>query len=279
MSDPEIRIQEALQAARSGDTRASRRILSAVVREDPSNARAWYLLSQVVEKPEQASDCLRRVLALEPGNFQAQSRLDALLNIQVPPASTNQPSEPGKAPCPNCGKMIAWGAEYCKYCEVGLVTGEEVPPEKTLGESQEPGPASKKPLARFITDHPMLTLAALIVIVGCICAVSIQPRILTPNYWLATPRPPRPTPTTGPTSDGAAGVCKRFMNERLKAPSTAKFQNILDADVTNQGDTYTIKSYVDAQNSFGATIRTRYVCVVRYTGSDTWRLESLVTDP
>jgi hypothetical protein len=31
-------------------------------------------------------------------------------------------------------------------------------------------------------------------------------------------------------------------------------------------------AYVDAQNRFGATIRTRYWCEVEYIGNDMWRL-------
>ena len=54
-----------------------------------------------------------------------------------------------------------------------------------------------------------------------------------------------------------------FVKQRLKSPSTAKFPGVFDgrADhVTALGNqTYRIVSYVDAQNSFGAMIRTQFV--------------------
>lgn len=56
----------------------------------------------------------------------------------------------------------------------------------------------------------------------------------------------------------------------LKAPSTAKFprgsaDNILFSPEENS---YTVISYVDAQNSFGAMIRTNYICVVAADNMD-----------
>lgn len=66
-----------------------------------------------------------------------------------------------------------------------------------------------------------------------------------------------------------------FVKDRLKAPSSAKFEyagarNVIRLD----NDRYRIKSYVDAQNSFGAPIRMHFEGVVRDTKSS-WRLEEL----
>jgi len=43
------------------------------------------------------------------------------------------------------------------------------------------------------------------------------------------------------------------------------------------GGRYRVQSYVDAQNSFGAMIRTRYDCTVHWIGGDRWKLEDLKT--
>ena len=53
------------------------------------------------------------------------------------------------------------------------------------------------------------------------------------------------------------------MSHATKAPATADFASYSDSAVVNKGDgTYIVVSYVDAQNSFGAKIRTRYTCTV-----------------
>lgn len=55
---------------------------------------------------------------------------------------------------------------------------------------------------------------------------------------------------------------------RLKAPSTAEFCSRSSAIITQSGKTWTIKGYVDAENSFGAMIRNDF-CVVLVFESDT----------
>lgn len=70
-----------------------------------------------------------------------------------------------------------------------------------------------------------------------------------------------------------------FVKERLKAPKSAEFPGIFDgrADhVTYLGNQkYRIASYVDAQNSFGATIRNNFVGEIEQTSEDNWRHISL----
>jgi len=67
-----------------------------------------------------------------------------------------------------------------------------------------------------------------------------------------------------------------FVEARLKAPSTASFG---DAKVVPMGGgEYLVSSYVDAQNAFGAMLRTHYDCTVRTTdGGDHFRLVNLRT--
>jgi hypothetical protein len=56
---------------------------------------------------------------------------------------------------------------------------------------------------------------------------------------------------------------KDFVSRRLKAPATADFAGYSDSAVVNKGDgTYIVVSHVDAQNAFGAKIRTQYRCRV-----------------
>ena len=64
----------------------------------------------------------------------------------------------------------------------------------------------------------------------------------------------------------AVFMAQEFVKQRLKAPSTADFQNAYNAEVVKEsGTTYFISSYVDAENSFGAKLRMNYKCRVEFT--------------
>jgi hypothetical protein len=76
-------------------------------------------------------------------------------------------------------------------------------------------------------------------------------------------------------SFGAMDVCEQFVSERLKAPSTADFEYVDPDDVARSGSRFTIVSAVDAENGFGAMIRTDYICEVRHVSGDRWRLVDL----
>lgn len=88
-------------------------------------------------------------------------------------------------------------------------------------------------------------------------------------------------------SPGAACyMAQKFVGDRLKAPSTADFESCSRAKVVpttkgEPGTCYTVVSYVDSQNSFGAKLRSEFVAVVRYDGQDkmtrnyNWELISL----
>lgn len=70
----------------------------------------------------------------------------------------------------------------------------------------------------------------------------------------------------------AYSMSQDFCRNNLKAPSTAKFPWVAP-HVEDLGDgEYRVSSYVDAENSFGAKIRTNYICTVKYVGDDKWRL-------
>lgn len=77
--------------------------------------------------------------------------------------------------------------------------------------------------------------------------------------------------------------CKEFVKDRLKAPSSAEF-TFLDFSASKLADSqYVIRSYVDAQNAFGAKLRNNYTCVVKWNGSDhsdirNWELVSMQID-
>jgi hypothetical protein len=82
--------------------------------------------------------------------------------------------------------------------------------------------------------------------------------------------------SSGPTKIEAFVMSQSFVEKMLKAPSTADFCSYSDATVTDLGDgRFRVSAYVDAQNSFGAKIRTNYTSVLKTTDGNRWMLESL----
>lgn len=78
----------------------------------------------------------------------------------------------------------------------------------------------------------------------------------------------------------AFGICKDFVKDRLKSPSTATFRGFFDQDgeVTVSGvgnGPYVVSSTVDSENSFGGKIRSSFVCTVTNTSGDKWRLDDM----
>jgi hypothetical protein len=75
-------------------------------------------------------------------------------------------------------------------------------------------------------------------------------------------------------------MCESFVKDRLRAPATAKFSPFEETTISELGDDrWRVAGYVDSQNGFGALIRDRYSCTVRYEGENKWRGESVtVTD-
>lgn len=72
---------------------------------------------------------------------------------------------------------------------------------------------------------------------------------------------------------GACIVAEKFVRERLRSPSTAEFPpGTSQCRTSHNGGVWTVRSYVDAQNAFGAMLRSDYVVVTRYNGNDNWSL-------
>lgn len=58
-----------------------------------------------------------------------------------------------------------------------------------------------------------------------------------------------------------------FVKDRLKSPRTAKFAKLaekVDHVIYVRPNEYRINSYVDAQNSLGVMIRSRYSCTITF---------------
>lgn len=77
--------------------------------------------------------------------------------------------------------------------------------------------------------------------------------------------------------DGAIAYCHQFVEQSLKSPDSADFPSFSDHQVTELGEQrWKVSSYVDAENSFGASLRTDWTCEISYDeAAGEWTLESM----
>lgn len=94
-------------------------------------------------------------------------------------------------------------------------------------------------------------------------------------------QPTGPKPVAGAQDRTDACVMAQvFMQQRLAAPETARFQLCSQANIAFVGDgVFDVVSYVDSQNSFGAQIRTIYSMRLKSRGDDRWDLLEVETTP
>ena len=72
----------------------------------------------------------------------------------------------------------------------------------------------------------------------------------------------------------AFAAAQSVVKSKLKSPSTAKFCSAREATISRSGDTWTIYGWVEAQNSFGATIRNNFTVKITFTGSNKYTIQS-----
>ncbi len=88
--------------------------------------------------------------------------------------------------------------------------------------------------------------------------------------------------STTPDKIEAWVMAQQFVKDGLRSPGSADFGGVFgdyqdpDDVVTDLGSgKFRIRAWVDAQNAFGAEIRTRFLCELEYVGNDRWQLTSL----
>jgi hypothetical protein len=148
--------------------------------------------------------------------------------------------------CKECKEEVSSSAKTCPHCGVANpgVTGKQ----QALG-----------------------CLVASLLLVGLFVGLVLWVRsCLSTSQSTKSPKAPHDTVA-------AYSICQQFVEERLKAPGSAKWPWIHTDQVTEHlgNGKYRIKSYVDSQNVFGAMVRTHFVCVVQHVDGAKWRLESL----
>jgi hypothetical protein len=78
-----VKLQQAIQAARAGDAKNAQFLLAQDIEENPENPHSWFLLSLLVDDPEQKKAYLDNVLALDPDHEKAKAQRAALTETAV----------------------------------------------------------------------------------------------------------------------------------------------------------------------------------------------------
>ncbi len=71
-------LRTGIQAAQSGNKMTARQLLQEVVERDPKNELAWMWMASVADTTPERRDCLKKVLAINPGNQRAREALNKL---------------------------------------------------------------------------------------------------------------------------------------------------------------------------------------------------------
>ena len=69
---------------------------------------------------------------------------------------------------------------------------------------------------------------------------------------------------------------KDIVKSKLKSPSTAQFGSISETKITSINNTWTVSGWVDAQNSFGATIRSKYTVQITFTSQNHYTIDKCI---
>jgi len=94
----ELKLQQAIVATRAGRTDIAQNLLAQLIRENPDDANAWFLMGYLVDAPDRQVLYLQKAVDLDPDHAIARQRLVQLENPPVPaPVISRQKTEGSEA--------------------------------------------------------------------------------------------------------------------------------------------------------------------------------------
>jgi hypothetical protein len=88
---PSEKIEAAIAAIKAGDKITGQKLLSEIVKEDPSNEKAWLWLSTCVKDAKRKRYCLKKTLSINPKNQTASKALAKLEQATQPSVNASEP--------------------------------------------------------------------------------------------------------------------------------------------------------------------------------------------
>lgn len=163
-----------------------------------------------------------------------------------------------KGKCDKCGNDIEYSKIICDFC------GSRLPWAAAATPSAPAQPVKVAPIPVTLTAPPMTASqektaqgCGKAMGFGCVGIVALFVVMVV----IAMIRPKSAEDYKGT----AYNLARSAIRAQLKSPSTAVFPSSYDQGVVilRQNDSFVVSSYVDSQNSFGATLRKRWVANVK----------------
>lgn len=164
----------------------------------------------------------------------------------------------GLVTCPDCGRMISDSAPRCLHCG--------------------------RPMARGRTQHRLdglwkwwtgLTQRRRFVIAAAVAALMVLPAVVgritrkEVTVYGADGVQQFTVRGGGPDRAEAFAACKEFVRDQLRAPTTAQFSEFDPSSVqVDPAGRFRVRLTVDAQNTFGAVLRSTFDCSLRFEGEE-----------
>lgn len=174
--------------------------------------------------------------------------------------------------CPECDGQVSDKASACPHCGAPVPGPGAKARAKAVSESQ----AEKR---QEIEAQRKQNEGWTKIGCGLVSAFALVLLLLNNGHCKGNAPPPKPKPAHDHVS--AYTMCQQFVEDRLRAPSTADWPWVSTSDVTEHlgGGKYRVRTYVDSENAFGANVRTTIDCTVQHEEGDRWTLERLETEP
>ena len=172
-------LQEAITAVRDDDTERAQLLAAEVIQDNPDDAHAWYLLSQLVDSDARRAAYLRKTLALDPAHERARAEFAAL-----PAEASAVLGAPVVVAAPEVDVAVAVAAEALAT-EAGVMDPEAWPAAEPAGVPDWLHPLSPEPTP--VAVAPSYEPAP----VASIAPPAPAPATSAPGRQTTPPPPPR----------------------------------------------------------------------------------------
>jgi hypothetical protein len=137
-------LQQALEFITNGQRDQARALLATIVKANPNNADAWWMMATAVTAPSEMRDALQNVLRIRPDYPNAQQMLDrvnAQLNVGGAPAASTPPASTVPTPttaAPKASDMATMMSSAAPTPPPAPTVATPVPPAPTPPSSAAP---------------------------------------------------------------------------------------------------------------------------------------------